>query len=278
MSTVKGKLPVSVVIPCFNCADTIKPAVYSIASQTRLPAEVILVEDGSANDTINVLRELELQYSDWIRVVVLKKNQGAASARNAGWLLATQNYVAFLDADDTWHPDKLHIQYEYMRKNPEIALSGHQCVFLERAGDLPAIPINIDVTPISAKSLLIKNAFSTPTVMLKRDISIRFQEDKRFAEDLLLWQKIAFSGLRVVRIEAILAYVHKPVYGAGGLSGQLWEMEKGELSNFLSLYRSQCINGIFYIIACAFSIIKFSKRLLIFSTNYIINIVFYFFK
>lgn len=259
----KDEVSVTVVIPCFRCVRTIKRAIDSVVQQTHKPAEVILVDDANGDDTLGLLLEIEQQYSGWIKVVALNENLGAASARNAGWAVATQPYVAFLDADDSWHPEKLRIQFEYMRNNAEVALCGHQCVYLSNGETLPVLPKNRNSTRIGAVSLLFKNKFATPTVMLRRDIPFRFQEGKRCAEDLLLWQQIAFSGLQVARIESPLAYTHKPLYGAGGLSAQLWEMERGELSNFVVLYQSGSIHFLLYVLATCFSIAKFIKRLLV---------------
>lgn len=255
-------VPVSVVIPCFRCAKTIGRAVASVSRQTQKPSEVVLVDDASDDDTLTVLQEIENQYSGWIKVISLKVNTGAATARNAGWLATTQPYIAFLDADDSWHFDKLRIQYEYMQNNQDVALSGHQCVLFHDSQNLPTLPIRFYATKINAISLLFKNSFATPTVMLKCDIQFRFQNGKRCAEDLLLWQQIAFGGLKVMRIESPLAYVHKPYYGASGLSAQLWEMEFGELNNFVTIYRAGKINFLWYAAATLFSLIKFSKRLL----------------
>lgn len=254
---------VSVVIPCFRCEDSIERAMLSVINQTVKPAEVILVDDASCDGTLEILHKFALEYPAWVKVIALNKNVGAASARNVGWSIATQTYIAFLDADDSWHPEKLRIQYEYMRSNPDVALCGHQCIWVRDSETLPVLPKNLQATKISAGSLLFKNAFSTPTVMLKCDISFRFQEGKRCAEDLLLWQQIAFAGLQVVRLESPLAYVYKYLYGAGGLSAQLWKMEKGELSDFIFLYQAKNIGFLLYGTAIFFSLAKFTKRLLV---------------
>jgi hypothetical protein len=150
-----------------------------------------------------------------------------------------------------------------MQSNPDVSLCGHLCPWLRENEKLPVLPFNFSATKISAVSLLFKNAFSTPTVMLKRDIPFRFQEEKRCAEDIFLWQQIAFAGLQVARIESPLAYVHKPYYGAGGLSAQLWEMEKGELENFVSLYEGGKINGGLLVVATNFSILKYIRRIVV---------------
>ena len=98
--------------------------------------------------------------------------------------------------------------------------------------------------------------------MLRSDLPFRFVENKRFAEDFYLWQQIALSGLPMIRIELPLACVHKKLYGEGGLSAQLWAMEKGELDNFMRLYKSLNINFSMFVIACIFSFFKFLRRLI----------------
>lgn len=88
------EIPVTVVIPCFCCASTIKRAVDSVAQQTQKPAEVILVDDASGDNTLEVLHKIANQYSGWVKVIGLINNQGAANARNVGWDAAAQPYIA----------------------------------------------------------------------------------------------------------------------------------------------------------------------------------------
>lgn len=255
-------VPVSVVIPCFRCAATIERALASVMQQTALPAEVILVDDASGDDTRGALDAWQRSHPGLIKVAVLEENGGAGAARNAGWALASQPYVAFLDADDSWHPEKLMRQHAFMAAHPQVALSGHLCNEQVGDGPSPAHRIGKAVTPrrVSPVQWLFKNAFSTPTVMLQRGIPLRFMHGRRYCEDFLLWQQIAFSGLEVVRLEAPMAQVHKPIYGAGGLSGNLWKMEQGELANFAQLRKDGSIGFPTYLIASAFSLLKFAKR------------------
>lgn len=253
--------PVSVVIPCFRCATSIRRAVASVEQQTLKPAEVILIDDASGDDTLSVLHELARSYPAWIRVIALEKNQGPASARNVGWEAATQSYLAFLDADDSWHPGKVRIQYGFMRKTPDVDISGHQCIFRREGEAAPEIFEPLTITRISAISLIFRNSFSTPTVMLKRHIPFRFEENKRYAEDLYLWQRVAFGGGMVMRMECPLAYMFKAPYGVAGLSAEMWAMEKGQLSNFIALYKARHISWVLLFLASVFSIAKYFKRL-----------------
>ena len=107
MSLQESLAPVSVVIPCYRCSLTIRRALASIAQQSLKPAEVILVDDASGDGTLAVLKELASSYPNWMRLIALETNRGAASARNEGWAAASQPFIAFLDADDTWHREKI---------------------------------------------------------------------------------------------------------------------------------------------------------------------------
>ena len=260
------RAPVSVIIPCYRCADTIHRAVDSVIAQTLPPEEIILIDDFS-NDkqkTLNVLNRLcQIGQGVTLKILKLSKNSGAGSARNAGWAIATQPYIAFLDSDDSWHPSKLEIQYKYMANNPDVALSGHQYVF-QHGGQLQhLVPEIVVANEIGSISMLFRNAFSTSSIMLKSTNQINFKNRKRYSEDFLLWQKMAFLGLKLIQIESPLAYYYKPLYGSSGLSARLWAMEKGELDNFLLLYQAGHINLLFLGLSSIFSFIKFLRRLVV---------------
>jgi glycosyltransferase involved in cell wall biosynthesis len=251
---------VSVVIPCFRCDATIGRALTSVLNQTSQPAEIILVDDFSGDNTKAVLMEWECRHPSLIKVVCMSENRGAGSARNAGWAITTQPYVAFLDADDSWHPNKLEIQYEFMQTNPAVALCGHLCaLFQDNEPEIIELNANSFHT-VPKLAWLFKNAFSTPTVMLRRSLPFKFLEGRRYAEDLLLWQEIAFAEYRIVRIDASLANVHKPFFGVAGLSSHLWKMERGELGNFWRLRRRGTIGSMSFLIAFTFSLLKYCRR------------------
>ena len=150
-----------------------------------------------------------------------------------------------------------------MQGNPKIAVTGHQYVWLRNSKpilhNLPAPSYKI----ISPLNLLFKNCFPTSSVMLKNELAFRFSPGKRCAEDIFLWQQIAFTGLPIVRIEAPLVNYYKALYGEGGLSAKLWQMEKGELSNFVALYQAGSIDWLLFIAATGFSVVKYLKRLVV---------------
>jgi glycosyltransferase involved in cell wall biosynthesis len=254
--------PVSVVVPCFRCGATIGRAVASIASQTQKPAEVLLVDDASGDETSSSLQQLVSGYPGWVKVLVLAHNQGPSAARNAGWEAATQPYLAFLDADDSWHPEKIRIQYEVMRDNPDIDISGHRCLWVRADEALPQVSDEVTITRISVPDLVFGTRLSTPTIMLKRQIPFRFEANKRYAEDVHLWRQVACASSSVVRIESPLAYMHKAPYGGSGLSAELWPMEKGDLSSLFSLYKAKHISWMLLALGSTFSFAKYLKRIM----------------
>ena len=108
---------ISVIIPTYNSAVFLPEAVESVLSQTFLPQEVIVVDDGSTDNTEDVLEPFRRRIH-YIR----QENQGPAVARNRGIAEAKGDLIAFLDADDVWVPEKTEIQVKVLRENPRIGL------------------------------------------------------------------------------------------------------------------------------------------------------------
>jgi glycosyltransferase involved in cell wall biosynthesis len=265
--SLNGCAFVSVLIPCYRCSETIARALASVATQTMLPKEVVLVEDASSDNglTLKVLNEQAAKYADSfeVKVIALNHNQGAANARNVGWNAASQPYIALLDADDAWHPQKIEIQYKFMQENPEIVLSGHAAKIVTDDSQPDWKLGCFDFKNISKNSLLISNPFVTPSVMMKKDIAFRFDSTKRYVDDHLLWLQIAFDNYSVAKLSTALVAIYKPMFGASGLSSHLWAMEKAELDNYWLLYKNKNIGFILVAMLSVYSLAKYLRRLII---------------
>jgi len=262
------RVPVSVVIPCYRCADTIGRAVKSIAMQSQLPEAVILIDDLSGDRTLDALYQLKAQYTaGWIHVIAKPQNDGPGAARNAGWDAATTTYIAFLDADDSWHPRKIELQYHLMADNPQLALTGHRGGQMETTGqpaDDPGLlsgSANL-ARSVSKNRLLLFNEFITRSVMLRRDIPLRFEPKKKYCEDYLLWMQIVFAGYPASVLEVPLAFAYKADFGESGLSQQVWRMEQGELDSYRRIFREQHIGVLTATPIYLFSLAKFVRRYL----------------
>lgn len=256
----EGVLPVSVVIPCYNAQDTLRRALASVAAQSAKVLEVIAVDDASTDGTGLILRGLQEEYGpDWLKLIVFKRNRGVAAARNAGWEAASGECIAFLDADDTWHPRKIALQHGVMRLNADASVSAHRHTFAEPAPE----PGSLAVSAVTAQALLWRNRFVTPSVMLRRTLRRRFREGQRHMEDHLLWMELAFDGERILLIDSALATLYKPAFGAGGLSGQLWSMECAELANYRVLWREKRIGSVLLATLWAWSAAKFARRIVL---------------
>jgi glycosyltransferase involved in cell wall biosynthesis len=264
-SDANGSAPVSVVIPCYRCSTTIGRAVESVFQQEMRPNELILVDDASGDATLSVLSDIQSQFpAGWIRVISLPRNGGPSTARNAGWEAAQEPFVAFLDADDSWHPQKIKIQLTLMLANPSVALTAHRYVIESDHQSTRMVTTDSPPRRLSFKRMLVSNPISTPTVMLRRELSMRFQEGKRYAEDYLLWLQIACRH-DCWFIDAPLATLYKAPFGLSGLSANMWEMEKGVFSTFLALYREQQISLMLFAGLIPFSFLKFIRRILLVS-------------
>ena len=258
--------PVSVVIPCFRCTATLERAVASVAAQTLRPAELVLVDDASGDATVIQIQSIQSRYGDWVKVVLLPVNRGAAGARNAGWQVANQTFIAFLDSDDAWHPQKIEIQCNYMQSHPDVALCGHLCRQLApNASEAPWWPVDAlsGVQTVKLTDILLRHAFVTPSVMLKREIAMRFAEGVRHMEDHRLWVDIVGAPLLTVKLLLELVAVYKPVYGAAGLSADMWRMERAELENYRHFHGDGKISYVSMRLLQVYSLAKYLRRLVI---------------
>ena len=260
----RQRVPVSVIIPSFNCEGTIGRALNSVSQQTWLPREVIVVDDGSTDQTLSRLQKIRESLGlSWIKVLELGENRGPGAARNIGWDAAKEPYVTFLDSDDSWHPSKIEIQLKYMQDNLDVAITGHGSSWL-RGGDTPSpLPSHYAIKPITKRIMLVSNRWSTPAVMLKSDLDFRFEPTKRHSEDYLLWLQIICGGYKAMHIELDMAYLHKASYGSRGLSSQLWPMEKGELDTYKRLSKDKLISWPTVVTLDAFSMAKYVRRIII---------------
>lgn len=251
-------IPVSVIIPCFGCVDTIERAIQSVMLQSALPAEVLLIDDASTDGTLSLLHKLAQRHGSMFRVISIPVNVGPGLARNEGWAIASQPWLAFLDADDTWHPQKLEVQWSWLQAHPEVDICGHSTQLISAGSQNPA-PNTFSASHLSLIQMLISNRLPTRSVMLRREIAQRFA-DKMVTEDYLLWLEAIAYGYVAYRLNACLAFSLRPDFSPGGYSGQLWAHEKRELAALKRLGTVVHLRPGLISVACLWSIIKFMRR------------------
>ncbi|GAB4180516.1 MAG: hypothetical protein Fur006_14770 [Coleofasciculaceae cyanobacterium] len=254
---------VSAIIPCFRCSNTIRRAVDSIANQTLKPTEVILVDDGSGDDTLEVLQQLQRDYGkDWLKVIALNDNQGPAVARNTAWNFASQDYIAFLDSDEVWHPEKIAVQYSWMTHHPDMVLSGHDSVRIKSETEIHPTPIpkDIKVSLVSRRQILLTNVFSTSCVMLKRNLKQRFNPSLRYSQDYCLWLDILLEGGKAAVLNFCGAYYFKALFGEGGQTANLLNGKKAELGIYQRLCQAGYITFFEFRILSLWSLAKYYRR------------------
>lgn len=256
-------VPVAVIIPAFRASNTIGRALASVRRQSALPCEVWIVDDCSPDGELTG-SVVELEAKSWppgssIRYLRLSKNVGPGEARNAAWAETRQPWVAFLDADDAWHCEKIRLQYTFHLHHPEAELSCHSD---EINFDLDT-PIRDEVvTPrrINRSAMLLANRVSTRTAFLRRDIPERFPPGKRYSDDYELFLRVALRGSPVFHLQAVLAANYRPPSSKGGLSGRLLSMELGELHTYLQMSRGGLLSPLLLLPLWSVSILKFFRR------------------
>jgi glycosyltransferase involved in cell wall biosynthesis len=206
---------VSVIIPTYNRAALINRAIDSARAQTYTNIEVIVVDDGSTDDTPNRLQ----QYGDGIRVV-RQANTGPAAARNKGIALARGEYVAFLDSDDYWLPDKLARQIGALEKaGAAVPCCLCNCTVLYPDGSKTSTFKIADIIPDYPDGLWLnpEAVLSTRFVLFNQAAAIRrkalqrvggFDEKLRLLEDYDLGLRLALEGPWTIIRDEMVVYNH----------------------------------------------------------------------
>jgi glycosyltransferase involved in cell wall biosynthesis len=195
---------VSIIIPCYRQAHFLCEAVDSALAQTYKNIEIIVVNDGSDDNT----HEVAARYASRTRYVC-KANGGLASARNAGIDIATGDYFLFLDADDALHPDAVAWLVEAIdRRADRLCMMGYQCFV-----DSPDRPEGVRAIPrenASVADLIIAN-FGPPHCYLSSSATVRrigaFDTDlNNSCEDWDLWCRLLYDGAELITLPKIGAY------------------------------------------------------------------------
>lgn len=181
--------PVSVVLPTFNSGQLVVQAVESVLSQTLPVTEIIVVDDGSTDDTAAQLA----RYGDKVRYLP-QLNQGVSAARNLGVSAASQEFVAFLDADDVWHPRKMELQLPVFARHPELGLLG--TTFFDWPSEQFPVLNGGSTEPnfVSWSRLVVKNSLATSSIVVRRHLLERagpFDRAIQGPEDRDLWLRVA---------------------------------------------------------------------------------------
>jgi glycosyltransferase involved in cell wall biosynthesis len=183
---------VSAIITCYNREKLVRIAIDSVLAQTYRPIEVIVVDDGSTDASVDTI----CSYGDAVRLIT-KPNGGTASARNAGIDAASGEYIALLDSDDYWLPEKIAVQVDVAKTHPEAGLVHNALLYLRPDGsyiDEPAPTGDpaVDLSP--AVKLFDQNAIPPSSTLIPRSVLAKvgvFNERFRHREDWELFLRIA---------------------------------------------------------------------------------------
>jgi glycosyltransferase involved in cell wall biosynthesis len=250
---------VTVIIPCFNSQSYISRAVESVLNQSCIPGKVLLVDDDSSDKTLELL--LQIQKSNPhanIEVIKNLRNVGPGLTRNYGWNISETDWIAFLDSDDAWHPNKLEIQIRVLNEYPDLSLICTQTTFAISTGQKSLNEKNFHLTRLSFQRLLFRNIIPTRSVMLRREIPLRFPTG--LSEDYALWLEALYSGMHFGKIEAPLAFHFREEFSPGGLSAALVKHELYELKRLGKYLPSYPVR---ITLAMFFSLLKFIRRVLL---------------
>jgi glycosyltransferase involved in cell wall biosynthesis len=224
---------VSVIIPTYNRWPLLGEAVESVLAQRFKAFEIIVVDDGSTDDTVKKLAK----YGERLRLCS-QSRRGVSAARNLGARAARGRFLAFLDSDDLWRPGKLHIQTDFMLRNPAIEICQTEEIWLRHGVRVNPKAIHRkpsgDIFRRSVELCLV----SPSAVMMTRrlfEASGGFDENLPVCEDYDLWLRIAIDHPFGLIAEPL---VMKRGGHADQLSHSLWGMDRFRVAALQKLLRS----------------------------------------
>ncbi len=218
---------VSVVIPAFNAERYIGRAIRSVLVQTRSADEIIVVDDGSTDGTAEAVRS----FGEAVRLIQ-QPNAGVSVARNTGIEAAAGDWIALLDADDEWLPEKMKLQSDHLRRNPDVQWTTgnfYRCRCDQnhhRAADITPLRIDRSKAMAGAGGEVFDDylaAYSygakgcTDTKLIRRDLLIRagmFWPGQKRINDIDMWYRIAYIQPRIGFLFEPLAVNHRDVAGS----------------------------------------------------------------
>lgn len=228
----QGKELVSIIVPVYNAGAYIRETISMVQAQTYGNWELLLVDDGSVDDSRQRISECMDMGDDRIRLISKPQNEGAARARNTGIEAAKGRYIAFLDADDLWMPDKLEKELAFMReKQAAFVFTAYEFGDEHAKGTGKVVQVPPELTYFKALS---RTVIFTTTVLLDTDRTgrelIRMPEVK--SEDTAAWWKILRNGFTAYGLNEVLAIYRRP---AKSLSSNKLEA----IRRIWNLYRKQ---------------------------------------
>lgn len=257
---------ISVVVPMYNSEDTIIRTLNSIKNQTYLNhiLEILIVNDGSTDNSFALVKKYAEENIEIPINIINKPNGGVSSARNTGMDIAKGEWIALLDSDDEWLPEKIEIQMKTIYENPEIDFLG---------GDIDNRGLKIlwnrvnSLYKANVKDICLKVFPQTSTAIFKRRIYKEiggYDESQSYAEDGNYFLKIcARYNYFHLPVQMVCYGGGKPGFGFSGLSANLKKMYEGNIKNIKELKRDSIISNKFYIFLRFFYWAKYARRILI---------------
>ncbi len=201
---------VTIVIPCFNAAHTVATALASARAQTYRPIEIVAIDDCSGDDTLKIL---EADRGSDLVVIAGERNRGAAAARNRAIMAASGEYLAFLDADDSWAPEKLARQIALLDADPAMAMVGCRADVVRLDGQRE--PVNADRVPPQGpeawRDLLHHAYYVTSEIVTRTEIARLiggFADGMSTGEDQDFFIRLALEG-GVGFVDASMVTMHQ---------------------------------------------------------------------
>ncbi|MCF0259612.1 MAG: glycosyltransferase family 2 protein [Erysipelotrichaceae bacterium] len=227
---------ISIIMPAWNAAKTIEDSIQSALDQTWKNLEVLVIDDGSSDDTVGIVEKMAEKDSR-VRLLKNPKNQGVCQTRYNGLQQARGNWIALLDSDDLWAPEKLEEQMKLQKKShAELIFTGS--AFIDAEGKPFEWILKVPET-VTYRQLLKRNVISNSSVLIRKDLYKRyFSMDESLHEDYACWLAYLKDGHKAAAVQKPLLIYR---FAANTRSGNKFKAVKMNWKN----YQAEKLNPVY---------------------------------
>jgi len=234
---------VSVILPCYNASLYVEEALHSVINQTYKNLEILAIDDGSSDDTLEILKKLSFK-DKRIKIIRNESNLGLIKSLNKAILLAKGDFVARMDADDISHLSRFSKQVDFLNRHHEIDIISSSSSSIDVEGNVFGLPFMVLTSKSAVKFMsLIRNPMVHGSIMSRRSVFKNQQYSNLpkaiYTEDYELWMRLFKDNCQFANINEVLYYYRKNPKGVSAQNSKL--QFTNSLSNSIA-YASEYLN------------------------------------
>lgn len=197
------EIKISTILPVYNGSEFIESSINSILNQTFEDFELIIINDGSTDNSLEIIKNLQKK-DKRITLINSQNNEGLQKSLNKGMKVAKGKYIARMDSDDISSKKRFEIQHNFLEKNPDVFLVGSSAIIINRSGEKVGVLKKFNNCRQIKKKLEKRNCMIHPSIMFRNKRNLLYREKFKCSEDYDLYLRILSLGKKITNLPDLL--------------------------------------------------------------------------